>query len=258
MLQLIVVLLQAQTLVANPAQRGGPSRAVSVEFHAEGGAISSAGLYRAGTSVGQYRIIATVQGTPFADTAVVSLVQASSLDWRDVAAACGLLPLVGVKCEKPRIERSEEPLAESMPLRPRIGFDESLLRLEEYEGREIVPVPQELLPESMPLRPRIGFDELLLRLRESEGREIVPVPRVTSPSLPHVGAAVAVVILTMLLGIGAWPKGAHRHQSLPGAGRHDRLTHRDTSAKGLSNRKALKSLDANAGSRTRTPCGTGS
>lgn len=214
MFHLVLILLQAQTSVTTSAQRGGPPRAVSVEYHAEGGAISSAGLYTAGTSVGRYRIVATVQGTTFTDTTVVNLVRASSLDWRDVAAACGLLPVVGVKCEKPRIERPEEPVPESMPLRPHIGFDESLRRSEEYDGPEIVTVLQEPVAESVPLRPRIGFDELLPGLQAYEGREIVPVPRITSPLASHVGVAV-VAILIMLLGILAWPKGAHRHQGLP-------------------------------------------
>ena len=48
----------------------GGTSAGTVTWTATGGTISSAGNYTAGTTPGEYRVIATAQGAPFADPCV--------------------------------------------------------------------------------------------------------------------------------------------------------------------------------------------
>lgn len=130
MLGALMVLSAAALPWVAPA---GDSTAMAVKFTAEGGTISTSGVYTAGSVPGTYRLIASTLGGRIADTAMVTVASAVSrttLDWRDVSAACGLLPVIGVKCEKPHLWDSREAgQPTDQPARREIGFDPSLLRL---------------------------------------------------------------------------------------------------------------------------------
>ena len=132
-------MITALMMLVSPAfaaTSGADSVPVMVTYLAQGGTIDAGGLYTAGSSAGTYRVIASAMGGKLADTASVTIAAAlprpsSIFDWRDASALCGLAPLVGVKCELPKGKSGKPPAegpSEAPVLRPRIGFDDSLLR----------------------------------------------------------------------------------------------------------------------------------
>jgi uncharacterized protein YjdB len=63
-----------QQFTARGVQNTGDTVAVSVRYTATGGAVTSGGLYTAGSTAGSYRVIAArAQGPPLADTAAVTI-----------------------------------------------------------------------------------------------------------------------------------------------------------------------------------------
>jgi Calcineurin-like phosphoesterase len=80
-----VVLLPASVTLAKGASQqfssygtmdNGEDVTITVDYSATGGTISSSGLYKAGTSTGTYRVIATVHGGTLADTTSVTITSA--------------------------------------------------------------------------------------------------------------------------------------------------------------------------------------
>jgi hypothetical protein len=82
---LAVVLLPATVTLASGATQhftasskmsDGSSQSVAVTFGATGGAVSSSGMYTAGSTGGTFRVVATMQGSMLADTSVVTITAA--------------------------------------------------------------------------------------------------------------------------------------------------------------------------------------
>jgi hypothetical protein len=63
----------SQSFTAQGTLSDGSTQAVSVSWAATGGNVNPNGSYTAGTTAGNYRVVATVSGAPIADTALVTV-----------------------------------------------------------------------------------------------------------------------------------------------------------------------------------------